>query len=71
MASRALKPDVKRPEMGKAQPGETQAPPTTKLDDAAVAARAFQLWQERGSPIGSPEQDWFRAEEELKNPQST
>ena len=26
---------------------------------------AFQFWQERGSPIGSPELDWFRAEEAL------
>jgi len=30
-----------------------------------VAALAFQLWQERGCPEGSPETDWFRAEEEL------
>ena len=27
---------------------------------------AFELWQERGAPIGTPEIDWFRAEEELK-----
>ena len=28
---------------------------------------AFGLWQERGSPIGSPEEDWFRAEQEIGN----
>ncbi len=31
----------------------------------AVAVRAYELWSERGYPIGSPEQDWYRAEEEL------
>jgi hypothetical protein len=27
---------------------------------------AFELWQERGAPVGTPEIDWFRAEEKLK-----
>ena len=31
----------------------------------ALAARAYQLWQKRGCPLGSPETDWFRAEQEL------
>lgn len=31
-----------------------------------VEFRAFELWQERGAPFGTPEIDWFRAEEELK-----
>lgn len=26
---------------------------------------AYRLWQERGAPIGSPEVDWERAEQEL------
>jgi hypothetical protein len=29
---------------------------------------AFQFWQERGAPIGTPDVDWFRAEDELKGP---
>jgi hypothetical protein len=33
----------------------------------AIAAVAYQLWVLRARPIGSPEVDWFRAEEELKN----
>ena len=32
-----------------------------------IAALAYGFWLERGTPIGSPEEDWFRAEEELKN----
>ena len=30
-----------------------------------IALLAVQLWIERGSPYGSPEIDWFRAEETL------
>ena len=31
----------------------------------AVRALAYQLWMERGGNGGSPEEDWFRAEEIL------
>ena len=27
----------------------------------AIAERAYQLWEERGKPQGSPEEDWHRA----------
>ena len=33
-----------------------------------IAVRAFELWQRRGSPLGSPEVDWFEAERELRRP---
>jgi hypothetical protein len=26
---------------------------------------AYQRWVERGRPLGSPDEDWFRAEQEL------
>jgi hypothetical protein len=32
-----------------------------------IECLAHQYWVERGSPIGSPEEDWFRAEEEVTN----
>ena len=32
-----------------------------------IALRAYGLWQERGSPLGSPEEDWFPAEQEICN----
>jgi hypothetical protein len=35
-----------------------------------IAGLAYQLWEERGCPLGSPEQDWFLAESELSNRQS-
>ena len=31
-----------------------------------TACLAYQNWQRRGCPVGTPEEDWFRAEEELK-----
>jgi hypothetical protein len=30
-----------------------------------IAELAYQMWQERGRPLGSPDDDWFRAEREL------
>ena len=32
-----------------------------------IEVRAFALWQERGAPLGSPEIDWFQAEEQIKS----
>jgi hypothetical protein len=33
----------------------------------AIALRAYLLWEARGCPIGSSEQDWLRAEQELRD----
>ena len=30
-----------------------------------IAALAYQFWQDRGCPEGTPDEDWFRAEREL------
>jgi len=37
--------------------------PEATTDD--IARLAYHLWEERGCPIGSPDEDWFRAEELL------
>ncbi len=31
-----------------------------------IACLAYESWQQRGCPIGTPEEDWFRAEEQIK-----
>ena len=31
-----------------------------------IAQLAYDLWQKRGCPIGSPDEDWFRVENELR-----
>jgi hypothetical protein len=35
-------------------------------DQEETQRLAYRFWLERGCPVGSPEQDWFRAEEELR-----
>lgn len=39
---------------------------TESIPHQEIARRAYDLWQERGCPIGSPEEDWLRAEEEIR-----
>ena len=34
-----------------------------------IELRAYQIWQERGSLLGNPEADWFKAEQELAKPE--
>ena len=31
-----------------------------------IASLAFSLWEQRKSPLGSPELDWFEAERRLR-----
>jgi protein tyrosine phosphatase len=31
-----------------------------------IARLAYSYWQDRGYPEGSPQEDWFRAEHELR-----
>jgi hypothetical protein len=37
-------------------------------DHEAIARLAYSYWEARGCPIGSPEEDWYRAENELRRP---
>ncbi len=45
------------------------AAPAAVLDPAAfheaLARLAYQLWEQRGHPGGSAEQDWYQAEQEM------
>jgi hypothetical protein len=43
---------------------ENQPEITPSQED--IAKLAYSLWQARGSSDGSPEDDWLRAEQELK-----
>jgi Protein of unknown function (DUF2934) len=43
---------------------------TEPIGSQEIAALAYQYWQARGCPDGSPEEDWFRAERELQCPKS-
>ncbi len=39
---------------------------TSALSHDEIAAHAYRCWHERGCPDGSPEEDWHRAERELR-----
>jgi Protein of unknown function (DUF2934) len=36
-----------------------------------IELRAYEFWEERGRPLGTPEADWFKAEHELTESEST
>ena len=36
------------------------------LEHEEIARLAYSFWEQRGCPQGSPEEDWFRAEEEIR-----
>ena len=40
-------------------------PAETFVPHSDIAALAFQLWNDRGCPDGSPEEDWYQAERHL------
>ena len=37
------------------------------LNQEAIARLAYFYWEERGCPNDSPDENWFRAEAELRN----
>ena len=39
-------------------------------NDEQIALRAYQSWEERGRPWGTPDIDWFRAERDLSGSES-
>jgi hypothetical protein len=51
----------RKPAAKKQTPAATPAPTREE-----IARLAEKYWAERGWPEGSPEQDWLRAEQELK-----
>jgi hypothetical protein len=44
------------------------APDTSpaSISDEEIALRAYLLWESRGRPAGSPDEDWHKATEELR-----
>ncbi len=54
-------PKKRKPAAKKQTPDAAAAP--TRED---IARLAEKYWAERGWPEGSPEQDWLRAEQELR-----
>jgi len=40
--------------------------PMDNMELKAIAQLAYTYWEERGRPWGSADEDWFRAEQEIK-----
>jgi hypothetical protein len=51
-------------------PDESLSNPDLGPTNDEISARAYQCWHERGCPHGSPEEDWHRAEEQLRKERS-
>jgi len=49
-------------------PKGKKAPAKAKLTQNDIAARAYEIYLERGATPGDPLQDWLRAERELAAP---
>ncbi len=45
---------------------QTQQQTTNNTQQQAIANLAYELWQQRGCVVGSPEEDWNRAEQLLR-----
>jgi hypothetical protein len=58
----------------KSAPGQSSNPEKPTLIDhmeqKKIAQRAYFYWEARGRPWGSPNEDWFRAEREVKKQRS-
>lgn len=41
------------------------APESGAPTQLQIAELAYRYWEARGRPVGSPEEDWFRAEQDI------
>ena len=46
--------------------GQKTEYPVSAEEHEEIARLAYSYWHARGCPIGSPEEDWYRAENELR-----
>jgi hypothetical protein len=56
----------KLPDPHAADPHAETASPAAAIDREAIARLAYSYWEARGCVGGSPEEDWIRAEQELR-----
>lgn len=56
-----------RHSLGDARTEHDAIGPAHKPTEKNIAALAYKLWEARGCPEGSSQEDWFRAVEELQS----
>ena len=47
-------------------PGALPPPAASPRSDEEIARKAYELWEHRGRPFGSPDEDWYKAQQELR-----
>jgi hypothetical protein len=62
-----LAPAVAEQETAAPQADAAVLAPATVLSNEEIAKLAFSYWEARGCQGGCPEEDWLRAEAELRN----
>ena len=73
MASRAIDPEKSEQRSFTSEPlnESVHSALSENLDEKEIAVFAYRFWHERGCPIGSDQEDWFRAERELAESKRT
>lgn len=64
-ARKTVAPQSERPAVTPTAGANGHFSPAISTD--AIAALAYSYWEARGCQGGSPEEDWFRAERELRS----
>ncbi len=65
-ASARVRPHVTAPERETTPTPTVEAPTAYEPTREEIALQAYLYWEERGCQGGSQEEDWLRAEQELK-----
>ena len=63
------KPTRKAPQKRKAAIAAVPEDSTRSFSDEEIALKAYELWEARGCPLGSPEEDWHNAKTQLSGPE--
>lgn len=63
----AIPVDTETPAVLEAEAGDHQSLAGDHLSHENIEALAYHLWEARGCPVGSPEQDWHQAEQMLSS----
>jgi hypothetical protein len=58
---------MKDPVQTDVAPSKGEPESSIPTDNETIRRRAYELWQARGCPIGSAEEDWFTAEKQLES----
>jgi len=69
-AASGILPHMSKPSfkntIASSEKADRPAPATANLPEETIAQVAYRLWAERGVPDGSPDEDWFRAQDLLR-----